>query len=498
MNSKENKNITHPSVFVIFGGTGNLTKRKLIPALFDLFKKETLARGFCIVAIGRKPYDKGEYINSLEKSFGKGKLEIHKDEKWEEFTKILDYFIFDFTSENRDYSSLEKFILEKEKDFSVKGNRIFYLAVAPEYVTRIIEDLGDKKMVGVKGSWQKIMVEKPFGRSLETAQKLNEKITQTMDEDDIFRIDHYLGKDMIENLTSIRFGNAIFEPLWSNEYIDHVQINSFESIGIEGRGGYYDKSGILRDMVQSHILQVVSLICMEPPKDLDAKNITDAKVEALRALRLYNKKTIVENVVVGQYGSGESAVEKMKGYRQEEKVSKNSVTPTFTAIKMHVDNERWKGVPFYIRAGKRLSEDKLEIAVVFKKDNIKKNYDKFKGLSPDALVIRIQPVEGISVKLNIKRPGSDSDMQSVTLDCSKECLCRQNTPDAYVRLIEEALKNNHALFARWDELALSWKFVENIQDNIKIQEDDFPNYPAGSSGPERAEDLIARDKRQWI
>jgi len=496
--NKRSNQIDSSCIFVIFGGTGDLTKRKLIPALFNLYKKATLPKSCHIVAIGRREYSQNEYIKTLEESFFNETVNTDDKKIWSKFSKTISYYKFDFEKNPSMYMDFAEYLNCIDKKIMNKGNRIFYLAIAPELMSGVVENLHISNMLNNEESWQRVMIEKPFGTSLKSAKNLNKKISEVLPEDKIFRIDHYLGKEMILNLSSIRFGNSIFEPLWSKNYIDHVQISSSETLGVENRGSYYDKSGILRDMIQSHILQVISLICMEPPKSLNATDIIDSKLKVLKYLRMYDENTGKTDIVLGQYGPGKLNSEKLSGYREEKNVSESSLTPTFVAMKLFVDNKRWSGVPFYIRAGKRLSERDFSITIVFKKNNTGKNYEEFSSSLPDKLSIKIQPFEGISLGLNVKGAGSDGMMQNVTLDCSKECMCRQNSPEAYERLISGVLENNHALFTRWDELMYSWKLVENIEKFTQTEINDFPNYAAGSIGPQKGIELIEKDGNSWF
>lgn len=493
---KNNENLNlKDCIFVIFGGTGDLTKRKLVPALYNLYKKKGVSDSFHIVAIGRRDLSREKYIETLKESlFAQNNTEA---DTWTDFSELVSYYKFDFESNPSEYKIFSDYLKDIDKKSGGRGNRIFYLAIAPGLMPGVIENLHANSMIDNEGSWQRVMVEKPFGSSLESAKILNSKILAVLPEDRIFRIDHYLGKDMIQNLTSIRFGNSIFEPIWSKKYIDHIQISSAETLGVENRGSYYDQSGILRDMIQSHILQVISLVCMEPPATLNASDVIDSKLKVLKSIKMYDKNTAKSDIVLGQYGEGKVKDELLPGYRDENNVNPHSKTPTFVAMKLFVENNRWEGVPFYIRAGKRLSDKDFSITIVFKKENAGKNYKEFMSALPDRLSIKIQPFEGISLGLNVKGPGYNGQMQNVVLDCSKECMCRQNSPEAYERLITAVLENNHALFTRWDELIYSWMFVENIEKFTLLEKGDFPNYEAGSQGPSKSFELIENDGRTW-
>jgi len=343
------------------------------------------------------------------------------------------------------------------------------------------------------------MIEKPFGSNLATARELNRTITAILPENKIFRIDHYLGKEMIQNIMAIRFGNSLFEPLWNHQFIDNVQILSTEMIGVEGRGGYYEQSGIRRDMLQNHLLQMLSLIAMEPPVDFSAEAIRDEKVKVLRVLRQFGPGSAASGPapVLGQYGPGAGNGLTLQGYRQEDKVAADSCTDTFIALKTCVDNFRWAGVPFYIQAGNRLDRQFTRIVIEFKNLPGIAFYHEFQGLQPNLLVVEVQPEEGLFFQINAKRPGNVFAMERVALNYCQRSQFPYNSPEAYERLILEAIRDNPALFTRWDELEHSWAFVDSIEEAFRGQAAAYPNYAAGSRGPAAADDLIRADGRQW-
>jgi glucose-6-phosphate 1-dehydrogenase len=343
----------------------------------------------------------------------------------------------------------------------------------------------------------RVMVEKPFGSDLATARSLNQSITDVLDEHQIYRIDHYLGKEMIQNILAIRFGNSLFEPLWNQNYIDHIQITSTETLGVESRGGYYDQSGIMKDMLQSHLLQMLALMTMEPPIDLSPESVRDEKVKALRALRRFDKASATASIVRGQYGSGMIDGHEVTGYRQEDRVAADSDTLTYIALKTCVDNFRWGGVPIYIRTGKRLDRRRTQIVIEFKKLPGINFYPEFKDLNPNLLVIEVQPTEGMYFQINAKRPGNEFAMERVELNYCQNCRYQGNVPEAYERLILEAFRGNSSLFTRWDELEHSWAFIESIEEAFSGTQELFPNYAAGSRGPEAADRLINADGRRW-
>jgi glucose-6-phosphate 1-dehydrogenase len=489
---KQKKNSPEPLIFTIFGATGDLTKRKLIPAAFKLFSQGRLPEGFAVIAIGRRDKSRDEYRDEM-KAFMTGELNREVDDSlWMKFKDRIIYFKMNFL-EDGGYVLLNGLSVEIDKDLGTKGNRIYYLATAPQFFESIIEKLHDNGMLENRDSWQRVIIEKPFGSDLKTATELNENITKLINEDRIFRIDHYLGKEMIQNILSLRFGNSIFEPLWNHNYIDHIQIISTETLGVGSRGGYYDSTGIIRDMLQNHILQMLALIAMEPPVNLEAESIRDEKVKVLQALRPFTAETLDETVSTGQYGEGNGFI----AYRDEDRVADDSGTDTFIAVKTCADNFRWGGVPIYIFAGKRMEQKTTRIIIRFKKLPGINFYEGFSDTEPNVLVIRIQPDEGLFFRINAKKPGNDFALGNVDLDYCQDCGYEGNSPEAYERLILEAINDNKALFTRWDELEYSWKYIDSLYEARKGKETDYPNYPAGGKGPEKAYELIEKDGRKW-
>jgi glucose-6-phosphate 1-dehydrogenase len=485
------------SIFVIFGGTGDLTRRKLIPAIFSLMYQEKLPGNFTIVAIGRREKTNEEYredmYKNMEKSF---KLSLN-DEAWQKFSKRIFYKNFDFTLDTEGYKNLNSYLVAMDTKYLTGGKRLYYLAVPPEFFEGIIRNLKNNGMVNKAPGWQRIMIEKPFGSSLETARFLNHNISKLIPEKDIFRIDHYLGKEMIQNILAIRFGNSLFEPLWNANYIDNIQITSNELLGVENRGGYYESAGILKDMLQNHILQMLTLIAMEPPVDFQSQSISDEKVKVLRSLRPFTAESVNEDIVRGQYGEGVVNDMKVVGYREEDGVSSSSNTDTFIALKIYIDNFRWGGVPIYIRAGKRMKTKGTEIVIQFKKLPGINYYKEFNQLVQNLLVLKIQPEEGFFFQINGKKPGSEFKMEKVQLNYCQSCKYLNDSPEAYERLLLDTIRNNSSLFTRWNELKYSWKFIESIEKEFKNTTPNYPNYVAGTSGPKEAKDLIQKDGRQW-
>lgn len=485
-----------PCIFVVFGGTGDLTHRKLIPAIYNLVFENKLRDNFAVVSIGRKNKTDEEYRRELSQSVQNYSRFEMDDEKWDHFRKRIFYKKLEFT-EQTPYIDLKNFLNDLDKNYETKGNRIFYLAVAPEHFQTIISNIKASNMAPNKNSWQRLIIEKPFGVDVETAHNLNNMIKEVFQEKDTYRIDHYLGKEMIQNIMVIRFANTIFESIWSGSYIDNIQITSSETVGSENRAGYYEKSGVLRDMIQNHMLQLLSLIAMEKPKSLETEDIRDEKVAVIRSLEVLDKKAISENIIRGQYGIGVLNHKSVVGYRQEEKVSPISNTETFIAMKLYVENPRWRDMPFYLRSGKRLSSKRIDIVVQFK-DLPQSLYFKDYGLlQPNLLVIKIHPSEGVSFNFNGKKPGTGNEIEVVNMDYCQSCNTMNNSPEAYERLIYDCLRGDSTLFARWDEIEASWKFVDRIGKAWEEVEPDFPNYSAGSSGPMEGDELLAKDGKRW-
>ena len=477
-------------IFVILGGTGDLTKKKLIPALYKLFVDKKVSDNFAIVSVGRRKLSHQEYREKMEQNTIKyGDNEFNKA-GWDEFSRKLYYSNFDLLTDNMGYSKLNLFLESLDESKDTKGNRIYYLAVGPNMFVPIVRNLKDNMMIENLDSWQRIIIEKPFGSSLETARELQKSLLELISEDKIFRIDHYLGKEMIQNIVAIRFSNSIFESLWNHKYIDNIQINSLETIGVESRGHYYEKSGILRDMLQSHILQMLALTCMEPPVKLDADSIRDEKVKVLKSLQLFDRASAEGNIILGQYYGDDN----VPGYRDEKDVDKNSSVPTYIALKTGIRNYRWGGVPIYIRAGKRLNKKNSEIIIQFKKLPGIDVYDEYKNIEPDYLTVKIQPDEGIKFQININKPDDEGLLEKVEMDYCQTCRYEINSPKAYERLILEAIKNKSSLFTRWDEVETSWEYIDSIEKSISKLDLKFPNYKVGSIGPKDAYLLMSGTK----
>ncbi|AOY77487.1 glucose-6-phosphate dehydrogenase [Clostridium formicaceticum] len=489
-------NLDLSCTLVIFGATGDLTHRKLLPAIYNLQYQRLLPEAFSIMAIGRKDKTSNTYREEAYKAVKKFSRFPMEEEVWKDISHKIYYESMNFL-EKEGYIELQKRLQIIDEKHHTKGNKIYYMAVAPEYFQHIIDALHKHVINKEEKSWRRIVIEKPFGRDLESAKYLNSKIVEVFQEKNTYRIDHYLGKEMLQNIMVLRFANMFFEPLWNSKYIDNIQISSSERVGVENRGGYYEKAGAMRDMVQSHMLQLVSLIGMEPPNDLDTESIRNEKVKVLKALKKITQEDVQENTVRGQYGPGQLGGESFLGYREEERVSVTSDTETYVALRVFIENFRWAGVPFYIRTGKRMPQKSTEIIIQFKSiENIL--YFKEKILQPNLLVIRIQPREGVFFRFNAKEPGTQQKIIPVQMDFCQNCQLDINSPEAYERLLYDVMRGDSTLFARWDEVEYSWRFVDSILEGWKKQKPVFPNYEAGTWGPKETDLLLQKDKRGWI
>ncbi len=480
------------NTFIIFGGTGDLAHRKLYPAIYNLAKVELLPEDFALVSIGRRNYTNTEYKEKIYQSirqFSRFKL---NEDLWKELEKKFYYINMDFTNQ-LEYQQLKTDLGQIDEKHHTSGNHIYYLAVAPEFFDVIVSNLHKTYMHEHEVGYSRVVIEKPFGKNLESAEYLNQKIIEVFTEENTYRIDHYLGKEMLQNIMVIRFANSLFEPLWNNQYIEQVQISSSETLGVEMRGDYYEKSGAIRDMVQSHLLQLLSLVAMEKPLDLKPHSIRDEKVKVLKSLKKFSEEDINQFVVRGQYGKGKNSI----SYREETKVSSTSNTETFVAMRLEVDNKRWKNVPFYIRTGKKMPKKSTEIIIQFKMpDNLL--YDDLHDLTPNTLVIKIQPTEGVYLQFNAKKPGTRKEIIPVNMDFCQNCEIGINSPEAYERLLYDVMRGDATLFARWDEVEYSWQFIDKLIETWQKKEPDFPNYEAGTYGPKEADMLLKNDNKEWL
>ncbi|MGA7730321.1 MAG: glucose-6-phosphate dehydrogenase [Chloroflexia bacterium] len=511
-----------PCVFVLFGITGDLAHRKLLPALYNLSVERRLPPNFSIVGFARRDYTDEQIREDLKAS-----VEKHSRNKpsqrpgvWNSFAEGIFYVKSNF-DEPEGYNRLADRLTEIDEQRGTLGNRLHYLSTPPDFYPEIVQQLGaaglansrpismaDGTSNGAGGlfmpletedAWKRIVVEKPFGHDLASARQLNRQISEVFNEEQIYRIDHYLGKETVQNILVFRFANGIWEPIWSRRYIDNVQITVAESLGVEDRASYYDKSGALRDMLQNHMMQLLALVAMEPPASFDAQSVRDEKAKVLRAIKPFTPAEVAQNTIRGQYGPGSIYGKPVPGYRQEPNIPPDSDTETYVAARFHVDNWRWSGIPFYLRHGKRLPKRATEIAIQFKPAPLALfQHTAADELQPNVLVLHIQPDEGISVKFESKLPGQDIRLRSVDMNFNYGTSFGIETPDAYERLLWDAMIGDSTLFTRRDEVELMWTLATAILDAWqRIPPPTFPNYRAGSWGPSAADEFIARDGRQW-
>ena len=483
-------------VFVIFGASGDLTKRKLIPAVYSLYVQKLLPENFALIGVSRTALNDESFRSKMKTALGEFN-EIGDKSFEDKFLQNVFYQSIN-TEDADDFSILKNRIEEIRKELNIGGNIIFYLSTPPNMYGIIPQNLAKHKLNDESDGWKRLIIEKPFGYDLESAEKLRDEIMANWNENQIYRIDHYLGKETVQNLLVTRFSNGIFEPLWNRNFIHHVEVTSAESIGVEGRGGYYESSGALRDMIQNHLLQVVSLVAMEPPSSLEPESIRNEILKVIQSFRSIDKNDVRNVAIRGQYISSKIKGESIIGYRDEDGVAQNSMTETYAALKFYIDNWRWGGIPFYIRTGKRLPTRVTEVVIHFKHTPhflFKKNGAPN---SHNQLVIRIQPDEGILLKFGMKIPGQGFDVQTVNMDFHYSDLSVGRIPTAYERLIHDAMKGDSTLFARTEEVMGLWKFLTPVIEAWK-DEKDIPlyGYPAGTWGPERADDLIDDPNMTW-
>lgn len=499
----ERERIPDPFAMVVFGASGDLTERKLVPALFELSRGRFLPPGFTLVGMARRPLSDEEFRARLRSGVDEfGRSGPSSDLDWENFSQSVFYQAGDF-QDPQAYAQLKDRLEALEGSRDSGGNRIFYLATQPDFFPLIVEQLGKSGLAAPRRktppTWTKIIVEKPFGHDLESARELNGRLLQVFQEPQIYRIDHYLGKETVQNILVIRFANGIFEPLWNSKYLDQVQITVAESIGIEGRGPYFEKAGIWRDMVQNHVMQLVSLVAMEPPVSFDADEIRDEKVKVLRSLHCPTGSADLANMVRGQYGPGWAGGQPVPGYRQEERVDPASNVETYAALRLAIDNWRWAGVPFFIRCAKRMPKRVTEISVHFKRPP----YELFARygsgtLQSNVLVLRIQPDEGMALGFSSKVPGPAVVIRPVKMDFAYGASFGTVPPEAYERLLLDCALGDSTLFTRSDEVEAAWTFVSAYLQLLKeAPVPSFPNYEAGSWGPPEADRLIEQTGHSW-
>jgi glucose-6-phosphate 1-dehydrogenase len=488
-----------PTVVVIFGGGGDLTHRKLVPALYNLFLDRWLPQQFAVVGIDRLNQKDEVYRQHLHEGVDefsrRGKT---KGDEWDRFAPYVNYLSADFTDAGT-YAKLSEHLRKLDKDWQTKAHHIFYLATAPSMIEAIAGQLQKAELLADEKS-SRLVVEKPFGRDLDSARALNRQLTSLMSENQIYRIDHYLGKETVQNILALRFANSFLEPIWNRRYINHVQITVAEQVGVEHRGGYYDHSGALRDMIQNHLLQVLCCIATEPPVSFDANEVRSKKTDVLKAIRPIPRDRVSQLAVRGQYDEGAVGGKQVPAYRQEPDVPRDSATETYAAVKLFVDNWRWQDVPFYLRTGKRLPARISEVFVQFQPVPHRSFPDHASATwAPNRMTIRIQPEEAIQLRFQAKQPGPTLHLRPVQMRFSYKESFQTQPPEAYETLLLDVIRADVTLFMRGDQVEAAWAVVQPILEDWSMHPPlDFPNYAACSWGPEQADELLARDGRHWF
>jgi glucose-6-phosphate 1-dehydrogenase len=478
-----------PCALVIFGASGDLTRRKLFPALYSLALRRLLPDRFGVVGVARTENSDEEFRDLMKHAVQEFGRDEFRDEAWEQLAGGTRYVATDFADEEGQ-NRVVQMLSELDEQRETAGNRVYYLAVTPDAIATLVRAIGERRSTQ---GWTRLIVEKPFGRDLETARELNEEILRNFDEDEVFRIDHYLGKETVQNLLAFRFANGIFEPIWNRQFVDHVQITVAETIGIEGRSAFYEQAGAIRDVFQNHLLQLVALTAMEPPIDFTAESVRNEKVKVLRAMHTPGPK----HVVRGQYGRGWIEGEEVPGYREEPGVAQDSMTETYVAAKLYVDSWRWADTPFYVRAGKRLARRETTIAIEFKRAPHPPFEVDDEGLRPNVLIVHVQPDEGVSLEFAAKVPGQGMTLRTVNMNFLYGGAFRTGIPEAYERLLLDCLLGDATLFTRADEVEEQWSLVDAVVAQWQRDRPAFANYAAGTWGPPAANDLLHRDGREW-
>jgi len=483
---------------VIFGASGDLTKRKLIPALYNLAKDNLLSKEFALVGVARNEMNTEQFRDMINKEIGDFATTKLDPKQWEWLSQRIHYVSGNFDDPNV-YQTLGTLLSALDKQLGTKGNYFFYLATAPTFFGLIIKQLGAAGLVTEDKGFRRVIIEKPFGRDLDSAKALNKEIRKVLDEKQIYRIDHYLGKETVQNILVFRFANGIFEPIWNRRYIDHIQITVSETVGVEQRGAYYDTAGTLRDMVPNHIFQLISLTAMEPPVSFDADVVRDEQAKILKALSPMTDEEVLTRTVRGQYGAGEVKGHKIANYREEPLVAPDSRTETFVAMKLFIDNWRWADVPFYLRTGKALPKRATEIAIQFKKAPfVLFRKTAVDNLEPNRLVLHLQPDEGISMSFGAKIPGPVVQIGGVNMNFNYTDYFNATPQTGYERLLYDCMLGDATLFQRSDMVEAAWHVVAPILDVWEaLPPRRFPNYAAGTWGPAESDEMLAKDRRHW-
>jgi glucose-6-phosphate 1-dehydrogenase len=485
------------AAIVVFGATGDLTARKLMPALYNLVREGMVRGGLSIVGFARRDWSDDQFRAVMKEAVAEHSREPIQEDIWDSFARSLHYVPGTFDDLNA-YLKLGDRLQQQDEAHRTGGNRLFYLATPPTAYATIAQRLGEAGLVrgSRTGGWSRLVVEKPFGRDLRSARELDQALGLVFRERQIFRIDHYLGKETVQNILVFRFANGIFEPVWNRRYVDHVQVSVAETVGVEGRGGYYEESGALRDMVQNHLLQVLSYVTMEPIASFRGDAVRDEKAKVFQAIRQI--EDVARDTVRGQYTSGAILGKQVPGYRDEEGVSPGSMVETYVAMKLQIDNWRWADVPFYLRTGKRLPKRATEVAITFKTAPLELfRHTAGEPPTPNLLVLRIQPDEGISLRFGAKVPGTRMDVRPVNMDFRYGSTFSEGAPEAYERLLLDAMLGDATLFTRWDGVELAWELLTPVLESWAEGEGRLEPYEAGSWGPDGARELIERDGREW-